>query len=457
MDSTNDNDKPGSFSFLNDNLISNSIIDYKIVEQQKKIFYFSKFTIDYNEFYEIYNFVQKIKENVFRLMIDHFRNGVQRIILFENPFLCENERIMILYSVCMLNYYSKFTFNIDNKFEDFYNNEFFDLCNNFNIRILNYEQFKILILFFYSTIQSEIKSIGYKNIKNLKTYYNPKIVKKDNKKIINNEKDNNSINQIPARILTFLTCAKERIVDMVFEAQLKNKIENDKEELKLINSTLNKITRESREKLQNNQKEINKNEKYENIKNEKENNLNHSYYSKRVLSELVKCETDSKTLNLINQLGKKIDEIYLDKLLNSKYKMTTLMGNFICYIVEFNSDMIKSFLGYEKIPKDLCLRFIVPAKELYHFILELFTLLTGLSYTNINTILNVGFKNGFPMKYGQFLYNFFKEYIVLLNEEKKNSQNGMLGIFNKFCDKQFENWKKIIDEKGQKLTSFCIV
>ena len=41
--------------------------------------------------------------------------------------------------------------------------------------------------------------------------------------------------------------------------------------------------------------------------------------------------------------------------------------------------------------------------------------------------------------------------------KKKNSQNGMLGIFNKFCDKQFENWKKIIDEKGQKLTSFCIV
>ena len=233
-----------SMKLFGDNLITNSILDYKIVEQQKKIFYFSKFTIDYHEFYQIYIFVQKIKENVFQLMLENFRNGVQKILLFENPFLCENEKIMIIYSVCMLHYYSKFTFNIDNQFEEFYNNELFDLCNNFNIRVINFEQFKILILFFYSTIQSEIKSVGYKNIKNFKTYYNPNIVKKEKD---NNEKEKekeNSINQISNKILTFLTCAKERIVDMVFEAQLKNKIENNKEELKLINLTLNKITKE---------------------------------------------------------------------------------------------------------------------------------------------------------------------------------------------------------------------
>ena len=444
-----------SMKLFGDNLITNSILDYKIVEQQKKIFYFSKFTIDYHEFYQIYIFVQKIKENVFQLMLENFRNGVQKILLFENPFLCENEKIMIIYSVCMLHYYSKFTFNTNNQFEEFYNNELFDLCNNFNFRVLNFEQFKILILFFYSTIQSEIKSVGYKNIKNFKTYYNPNIVKKEKD---NNEKEKekeNSINQISNKILTFLTCAKERIVDMVFEAQLKNKIENNKEELKLINLTLNKITKESTEKFQNNliKKNINQNEE-EKLKNKENEKINHSYYSKRVLSELVKCETDSNTLNLINNLGKKIDEFYLDKLLNSKYKITTLMGNFLCYIIEFNYEMIKSFPGYEGINKDLCLRFIVPAKEFYNSTLELFFLLIGLSYTNINTILNVAFKNGFPMKYGQFLYNFFKEFIILFLNQENNFQESN---FQNFCNKQFDKWKKIIEEKGQKLTSFCIV
>ena len=71
-----------SMKLFGDNLITNSILDYKIVEQQKKIFYFSKFTIDYHEFYQIYIFVQKIKENVFQLMLENFRNGVQKILLF---------------------------------------------------------------------------------------------------------------------------------------------------------------------------------------------------------------------------------------------------------------------------------------------------------------------------------------------------------------------------------------
>ena len=36
-----------SMKLFGDNLITNSILDYKIVEQQKKIFYFSKFKINY--------------------------------------------------------------------------------------------------------------------------------------------------------------------------------------------------------------------------------------------------------------------------------------------------------------------------------------------------------------------------------------------------------------------------
>ena len=46
-----------SMKLFGDNLITNSILDYKILEQQIKIFYFSKFIIDYNDFYQIYIFI----------------------------------------------------------------------------------------------------------------------------------------------------------------------------------------------------------------------------------------------------------------------------------------------------------------------------------------------------------------------------------------------------------------
>jgi hypothetical protein len=55
------------------NYIKNKInVDenYQIIEKKRKIFYFSKFSLDLNEFYQIYTFVKTIKENLFKNLLD---------------------------------------------------------------------------------------------------------------------------------------------------------------------------------------------------------------------------------------------------------------------------------------------------------------------------------------------------------------------------------------------------
>ena len=131
--------------------IQNTMINYKIIEQQQKIFYFSKFTIDIEEFYLIYCFVHKIKKNVYNLIYDLLKICVTNYISFKNDNgnLTENQKMILMYSACLRHYYSKYTFNINNTFEDFCSNDFNIILNEFNINIINEEQFKIFLFYFY--------------------------------------------------------------------------------------------------------------------------------------------------------------------------------------------------------------------------------------------------------------------------------------------------------------------
>jgi len=44
--------------------------NYKIIEKKSKVFYFSKYTIDTNEIFEIAKAIKTIKENLFRTLLD---------------------------------------------------------------------------------------------------------------------------------------------------------------------------------------------------------------------------------------------------------------------------------------------------------------------------------------------------------------------------------------------------
>lgn len=44
--------------------------NYQLIETKRKIYYFSKFSLDIDEFLQIYNMIKKIKENVFKKLLE---------------------------------------------------------------------------------------------------------------------------------------------------------------------------------------------------------------------------------------------------------------------------------------------------------------------------------------------------------------------------------------------------
>ena len=95
-----------TLKYFHDSIISN----YKIIEEQEKIFYFSKFSLEISEFYEIYYFVHQIKKNVYNQMLDILKICASNYVIFnndQNNELTENQKMIILYSACLVHYYSK--------------------------------------------------------------------------------------------------------------------------------------------------------------------------------------------------------------------------------------------------------------------------------------------------------------------------------------------------------------
>jgi hypothetical protein len=44
--------------------------NYQLVETKRKIYYYSKYSLEINEFFEIYTMVKTIKENIFKNLLD---------------------------------------------------------------------------------------------------------------------------------------------------------------------------------------------------------------------------------------------------------------------------------------------------------------------------------------------------------------------------------------------------
>ena len=174
--------------------LQNYINSFSVEEKKTKIFYFSKFSIVISEFYQIYKFVKTLKENIFKSLIEQFKFCVKELIAFSNPNLSIKEKVIILYSSCLLIYYKKFCFNTNNSFEDFFDDDFIYITTTtFGYQIVNEELFKTFIFYTYSKIKKEINELDYTPIQNLKKYYytEKKSVKNSNNiNNINNESSN---------------------------------------------------------------------------------------------------------------------------------------------------------------------------------------------------------------------------------------------------------------------------
>ena len=152
--------------------LQNYINSFSVEEKKTKIFYFSKFSIVISEFYQIYQFVKTLKENIFKALIEQFKFCVKELIAFSNQNLSIKEKVIILYSSCLLIYYKKFCFNTNNSFEDYFDYDFiYTTTTTFGYQIANQELFKTFIFYTYSKIKKEINDLDYTHIQNLKKYY----------------------------------------------------------------------------------------------------------------------------------------------------------------------------------------------------------------------------------------------------------------------------------------------
>ena len=242
------------------------ISSFSFVEKEKNIFYFSKFSMDIYEFFIIHEFINKLKENIFKENMEQFKYCVNNVITFTNENINQNklnekEKIIILFSACLFIYYKKFRFNTDCPFDSYFDNEFILISKNtFKFEIKNNEIFKIFAFYYFSIVQKQIQALDYTKIKNLKNYYNYSALEKKEEDNINmlNGGIQKSSEGFHDQVLTFLISAKEKMLELVITNKNQKK-ENEliSEEIKDMNSRFQKLNNNLNFYLDNNEEQNN--------------------------------------------------------------------------------------------------------------------------------------------------------------------------------------------------------
>lgn len=105
-------------------------------------------------------------------------------------------------------------------------------------------------------------------------------------------------------------------------------------------------------------------------------------YSKRILCELIKSETNEEENTKIYEISNKFS-YFIEVILNKSQNKFHFIQDFICYIVEINSELIKILPEYHNLNEEINLRFIIPAKNVYDFAFEIYFALYDLYNVNI--------------------------------------------------------------------------
>ena len=313
------------------------IQSFNVIAQEKNFVYFSKFTLESEEFFEIHNFVVTLKFNIVHDLFEQFKYCVYHIISFANKNLSEREKIMAIYSALFLNYFKKFLYDTMNKFDDFYDNSFFDLIKTFNIEINDLKSFQVISFCFYNKMKEQITKLNYETkIKPLKYVYNTKIDNNKfnevikNKFFVNNntnikndknidnktQNENNILNNIKEehlkvknKAINYVVSAKEKIVDIIYEIKYRNFLPNcfSNEEISNMNNTLNKLNNMTAQNFENLSKILEK-EKLKSNEILETSDINMSLNDNITSAEFNESFNNSPNLNL-NQSFSKINEI----------------------------------------------------------------------------------------------------------------------------------------------------
>jgi hypothetical protein len=84
----------------------------------------------------------------------------------------EKEKILIIFTICYLHFYTNFTYENNFSFEDYFNQNLINLCTKYNVFVKDIKQFKIFCYSFYYQLIKEIKNTNYAQMKNLYIFYN---------------------------------------------------------------------------------------------------------------------------------------------------------------------------------------------------------------------------------------------------------------------------------------------
>ncbi len=109
-------------------------------------------------------------------------------------------------------------------------------------------------------------------------------------------------------------------------------------------------------------------------------NISEKTFSKRILCELIKSDSNQKEEEMICEIGQKLNNL-IEMILNNSDNKIYYVQMFVCYIVEINSDLIRLLHEFKDISDDVYIRYIVSAKNIYNYAIEV--------YFSINDMYNV--------------------------------------------------------------------
>ncbi len=99
----------------------------------------------------------------------------------------DKEKVLIIFSICFLHFYSNFTYENSFTFEEFFNQNLINLCTRYNVYVKDMKQFKIFCYSFYYQLIKEIKNIDYIRLKNMYKFYNSFALEEEKKLIDEHE------------------------------------------------------------------------------------------------------------------------------------------------------------------------------------------------------------------------------------------------------------------------------
>lgn len=181
----------------------------------------------------------------------------------------------------------------------------------------------------------------------------------------------------------------ETIPDHMDENSKKN-LSNNNSNLNLNNTShISEFMQEDMNNIHNMEPEISSNSQNDinSIISDKASKTNVKHISKRILCELIKSDINENEKETAYEISKKLDFL-LDIILNKCENKIHYIQLYMCFIVEINSELIRILPEYKNIKDDLNMRFIIIAKNIYNFAIEVYFSLHDLYNVSGYYILN---------------------------------------------------------------------